>query len=177
MNIYLGRSVVASCFSTTNVEKYLSRVLFGIQRFLAMAMKNVMTQRPRSYLTDASFFSPMFFALYSPSPLLFLEVFYGPSRLQRTPPTHPRAPIYSISSENSLRCFFRASCATFPLILNVGCEGHVVSSSMKVNNGLFLFWKEITTLCSCTNTAVHFPSTGPKEGGATITITGSGFRR
>ena len=111
MNIYLGRSVVASCFSTTNVgEISQSRVLFGIQRFLAMAMKNVMTQRPRSYLTDASFFSTIVLcSLFSVALALPRGSSYGSSHaFNGTPPTHPRAPIYSIPSENSLRCFFRA---------------------------------------------------------------------
>jgi hypothetical protein len=46
----------------------------------------------------------------------------------------------------------------FPLILNVGCEGHVVSSSDESQQrSVPVLKKEITTLCSCTNTAVHFP--------------------
>jgi hypothetical protein len=107
-----------------------------------MAMKNVMTQRPRSYLTDASFFSTIVLcSLFSVALALPRGSSYGSSHaFNGTPPTHPRAPIYSISFRELTEVLLPCALARlFPLILNVGCEGHVVSSSDESHNGLFLF--------------------------------------
>ena len=80
-------------------------------------------------------------------------------RLQRYSTHSPaRADVFDFFRELTEVLLPCALARLFPLILNVGCEGHVVSSSDESQQrSVPVLKKEITTLCSCTNTAVHFP--------------------